>query len=244
MTVLRTRSRVATIRVHKEEDNAMKRSTFLCMFVAFALLGCANVEESAVPVQSVDGPGPPPAAAETFSVEFVTTKGNFTVEVHPEWAPVGAEHFRKLVEDGFYDNCAFFRAMAGFMVQFGISGEPAMNDKYEKSITDDPVRKSNKRGFVTYAKTSMPDSRSTQLFINLVNNANLDSDGFAPFGVVVGDGMKVVDSITTEYGNPQGDFQGRLKTYGQPVLDKMMPNVDYIKTARIVGASEVPAAGF
>ncbi len=228
----------------------MKR---ICLLVSFAAIaasvnGCANVEQSAPPVQSANDAVPAnDVSGDTFSVEFVTTKGNFTVVVHPDWAPVGAQHFRDLVEDGFYDNCAFFRVLDGFMAQFGISGEPAKNAKWNDEIMDDPVRKSNTRGYVTYAKTGAPNSRSTQLFINFGDNRNLDSQGFAPFGKVDAAGMKVVDALNKEYGEPPRPFQGQLTTQGQSVLDKLMPNVDYIKTARIVGEdnkTDIPSEGF
>lgn len=216
--------------------------------MAATLYGCANVESAAPPVQTVgESSDSTASSAETFAVEFVTTKGNFTVVVHPEWAPIGAQHFRDLVEDRFYDNCAFFRVMDGFMAQFGLSGEPAKNKKWEDSIMDDPVRMSNRRGYMTYAKTGLPNSRSTQLFINFGDNRQLDADGFAPFGKVDGAGMKVVDAINSEYGNPRDPlFQKKLTEQGQSVLDEVMPNVDYIKTARIVGedTSDIPAEGF
>lgn len=229
----------------------MKRTCLLISFAVMAavLHGCANVESSAPPVQSAGNSddSAAPMSSETFSVEFVTTKGNFTVVVHPDWAPLGAQHFRDLVEDGFYDNCAFFRVVDGFMAQFGISGEPAKNKKWEDSIMDDPVRKSNLRGYMTYAKTGAPNSRSTQLFISFKDNRFLDSQGFAPFGQIDDAGMKVVDSLNKEYGEPPGSFQGRLTMQGQSVLDEVMPNVDYIKTARIVGEenqTDIPAEGF
>ena len=130
------------------------------------------------------------------------------------------------------------------MVQFGVSGEKARNERWEASIKDDPVLKSNKRGYVTYAKTNSRNSRSTQVFINFGNNAGLDGQGFSPFGFVTGDGMKIVDSLNSEYGENAPDFQGRLKSYGQPVLDKLMPNIDYIQSAKIVGAADVPKEGF
>lgn len=204
-----------------------------CLMLATA--GCANVEQGEPPVQSAAAaPGEATGSTETFRVKFETTTGDFTIEVHPDWSPLGAAHFRELVEDGFYTDCAFFRAVPNFMVQFGISGDPVMNTKWEKSIMDDTVKQSNKRGYVTYAKTGQPNSRSTQVFINFKDNAGLDGQGFSPFGIVVDNGMEVVDSINQEYGEGPPDAQFRLKTQGNAYLKQAMPDLDYIKTATIV----------
>jgi peptidyl-prolyl cis-trans isomerase A (cyclophilin A) len=180
-------------------------------------------------------------APDTFQVKFDTTKGEFIVEVTRDWAPVGADHFYSLVKNGYYDNCRFFRVISGFMAQFGINGNPKINAALsEARIKDDPVKESNKRGFVTYAKTQAPNSRSTQLFINFRNNSPLDKDGFAPIGKVLGDGMKVVDSLYADYGegapNGNGPDQFRIQTQGNAYLEKSFPKLDYIKTATIVPA--------
>ena len=123
-----------------------------------------------------------------FKVKFETSTGDFIVEVHREWAPIGAERFYQLVKSGFYDECRFFRVVPGFMVQFGINGDPGVQRQWENNITDDPVVKSNTRGFVTFA-TSGPNSRTTQIFINFGDNESLDGQGFAPFGEVI-EGME------------------------------------------------------
>lgn len=167
-------------------------------------------------------------------VQFETTKGKVIAEVHKEWAPIGAVHFLELVEAGFYDEVAFFRAVPDFMVQFGISGDPELTTKLgEETIKDDPVVQSNKRGYMTYAKTSEPNSRSTQLFINFKDNSFLDSQGFAPFAIIK-NGMDVVDSINQEYGEPPADTQMRAKAEGNAYLKEALPNLDYIKSARIL----------
>lgn len=201
--------------------------------LTLALYGCANVEQSDPPVQSAAAE-PGGATAETYRVKFETTAGDFMIEVHPDWSPKGAAHFRELVKDGFYTDCAFFRVIPNFMVQFGISGEPSMNTKWEDSIMDDNVVQSNKRGYVTYAKTGAPNSRSTQVFINFGDNSSLDGQGFSPFGIVVDGGMDVVDKINGEYGETPPDAQFRLKSQGNAYLKKAMPNLDYIKKATIV----------
>src|SRR5579863_5273360 len=134
-------------------------------------------------------------APAAFKAKFTTTKGDFVVEVHRDWAPNGADRFYDLVKLGYFDDTRFFRAVDGFMVQFGINGDPAVNAKWQSAnITDDPVKQSNERGFMSFAQTNMPNSRSTQVFINYGNNARLDGMRFAPFAQVV-QGMDVVDSL-------------------------------------------------
>ena len=172
-----------------------------------------------------------------FRVRFETTKGPFVVEVTRAWAPRGADRFYNLVKAGYYDDVAFFRVIEGFMVQFGINGSPEVNGAWrEARIPDDPVTQSNRRGMVTYAMAG-PDTRTTQLFINLKNNASLDSQGFAPFGRVT-EGMSVVDSIYSGYGEgaPQGmgPDQGRAQYEGNAYLRGSFPRMDFVKTARVV----------
>lgn len=205
----------------------------LLLLVVISVSGCANVDEGDLPVQTAEGS---PVAAEngdSYKVLFETTKGNFTVEVFPEWAPNGAKHFRELVEDGYFTKCAFFRAVPNFMAQFGIAGDPEMSRKWNDPIPDDPVKASNKRGYLTFAQTQMPNSRSTQLFISFKDNTFLD-DKFPPIGRVIGDGMTVVDQINQEYGEPPRDAQSRLTIEGNAYLEAKMPNVDYINSATII----------
>ena len=176
-------------------------------------------------------------APDVFKAKFMTSKGDFTVTVHRLWAPVGADRFYNLVKIGFYDAERFFRVMDGFMCQWGINGDFAVNAKWhDANIADDPVTQSNKRGFVTFA-TSGKDSRTTQVFISAADNSNLDADGFAPFGTVT-DGMAVVDSLYKSYGDgpPQGSGpdQARLQSEGNDYLKNSFPKLDWIKGARIV----------
>ncbi len=166
-----------------------------------------------------------------FKAKFETSAGDFIVEVNREWAPRGAQRFYDLVSAGFYDECRFFRVVPNFMVQFGINGDPAIQGRWEREIPDDPVKKSNKRGFVTFAKTGRPNSRTTQIFINFVDNTNLDSDGFSPFGEVV-DGMQNVDAIYSAYG--ERPDQGEITFQGNAYLSKSFPNLDYVKKATII----------
>lgn len=122
----------------------------------------------------------------TYRVLFQTSKGAFVVEVHEDWAPLGAARFRELVEAGFYDDCRFFRVIEGFMAQIGMNGDPDVHARWgDNTIMDDPVVETNTRGRVTFAKTGLPNSRSCQIFINYGDNSRLDRDGFAPFGEVI-----------------------------------------------------------
>jgi peptidyl-prolyl cis-trans isomerase A (cyclophilin A) len=175
-------------------------------------------------------------APDLYRAKFETTKGVFVIEVTRAWAPAGADRFYNLVNNGYYDDCRFFRVISGFMVQFGINGDPNLNTDWRQSqIQDDPVKQSNKRGYVTFAKSSAPNSRTTQVFINFGDNGtNLDGMGFAPFGKVV-EGMKVVNSIYSGYGdNPD---QGRIQMEGNAYLEKSFSKLDYIKSAVIVEGS-------
>ena len=153
------------------------------------------------------------------------------------WAPRGADRFYNLVSAGYYDDVAFFRVIENFMVQFGIHGDPAVNQVWrEARIQDDPVSQSNKRGMVTYAMAG-PDTRTTQLFINFRDNSGLDGQGFSPFGRVV-EGMSVVDALYSGYGEgaPRGTGpeQGRAQMEGNAYLKASFPRMDFVKTARIV----------
>src|SRR5438132_11107232 len=139
-------------------------------------------------------------APDSFRVRFATAQGDFVLAVHRAWAPHGADRFYGLVRSGFYDGVRFFRVIRGFMAQFGIHGDTAVTVAWrQRVIPDDPVRRSNQRGLVTFA-TAGPGTRTTQIFINYRDNSRLDSDGFAPFAEGVG-GMQVVDGL---YGGAAG----------------------------------------
>ena len=169
-----------------------------------------------------------------FKAEFVTTKGNFVVEVHKDWAPMGADRFYNLVRGGYFTNAAFFRVVPNFMVQFGLNANPAVNAAWRNAnLRDDPVKQSNKRGYITFA-TAGPNTRTTQLFINFKDNGFLDSQGFAPFGEVV-EGMDVVDKINSQYGETPD--QGAITSQGDAYISKNFPAIDKIKSARILPAA-------
>lgn len=176
-------------------------------------------------------------APETFKVKFSTTKGDFTVEVTRAWAPLGADRFYNLVKNGYFTDVAFFRVISGFMMQFGIHGDPEVSAAWRPArIQDDPVKQSNARGYITYAMAG-PDTRTTQLFINFGDNSQLDSMGFSPFGKVT-EGMNVVDSIYAGYGEGaprgMGPDQGRVQLEGNKYLKAEFPRMDYIKSAALL----------
>lgn len=174
----------------------------------------------------------PETAPDVFKVKFECSHGDILIEVHKEWAPIGAQHFFELAKMGFYEEARFFRVVPNFMAQFGLNADPAMTQGIGgKSIKDDPVKQSNTPGMVTYAKTQLPNSRSTQLFINTGNNTFLDSQGFAPFAKVL-EGMDVVKAINAEYG--ERPDQMSIRTQGNKYLNEKFPNLDYIKKVTYV----------
>jgi peptidyl-prolyl cis-trans isomerase A (cyclophilin A) len=176
-------------------------------------------------------------APAVYKVKFDTSAGAFVIEVHRDWAPFGADRFYNLVKNGYYNECRFFRVVQGFMVQFGINGDPALNRVWSGArIGVDPVKQSNKRGYITYAMGGSPDTRTTQVFINFADNAGLDRQGFASFGQVVS-GMEIVDKLYAVYGegapNGKGPEQGRIQAEGNTYLKASFPKLDYVRTATI-----------
>lgn len=182
----------------------------------------------------------PDSVPEKFRVKFETSKGDVLIEVTRAWSPNGAARFYDAVKAGFYDECRFFRVVPGFMVQWGINGSPKVQSKWrDAEIKDDVVpakeRASNTRGFITFAKSGKPHSRTTQLFINYDDNARLDADGFTPFGKVI-EGMEVVDKIQSKY--RERPNQGAIQAEGNAYLNENFPDLDFIKKATIVEAKK------
>jgi peptidyl-prolyl cis-trans isomerase A (cyclophilin A) len=207
------------------------------VMLAPALLLCALTTPAASQQAGLANPAAlREQAPPVYKAKFDTSKGAFVIEVHRDWAPNGADRFYNLVKNGFYDNVRFFRVISGFMVQFGISGDPKLSAQWrEARIKDDPVKQSNRRGYVTYAMAG-PDTRTSQVFINFGDNGGLDSQGFPPFGRVIS-GMNVVDALNAEYGEgaPRGNGpdQGRIQTEGNAYLAKQFGRLDYVKKATI-----------
>jgi len=167
----------------------------------------------------------------TFKVKVESSAGDFTIEVHRDWAPIGAERFYQLVKAGYYDDCRYFRVMPGFMVQFGMNGDPAVQREWDRKIRDDAVTESNKRSYVTFAKQDIPNSRTTQIFINFDDNSFLDGDGFAPFGKVI-EGMENVDAIESKYG--ESPHQPRIESEGNVYLQQKFPDLDFVKKMSVL----------
>lgn len=177
-------------------------------------------------------------APDLFKVNFATTKGDFVVEVHRAWAPHGADRFYNLVKAGFFTDAAFFRYVPGFIVQFGIPADPRVARVwYSARIPDDPVKQGNTTGTVVFA-TAGPNTRTTQLFVNLNDNAGLDRQGFAAFGKVV-QGMNVVQKMYSGYA--EKPEQGRIQNEGKAYLEKNFPKLDSVKSATVISEEATPA---
>jgi peptidyl-prolyl cis-trans isomerase A (cyclophilin A) len=177
-------------------------------------------------------------APEVYRAKFATTQGDFVIEVTRAWAPQGADRFYNLVKNGFFTDASFFRVVPGFVVQFGVPAKPAIARAWaHANIKDDPVKQSNAAGYVTYAAASAPNTRNTQVFINLRDNSSLDGQGFAPFGRVV-EGLDVVSKFYGGYGDGppfgSGPDQEKLTNEGKAYVDKNFPKLDSIKSAVIV----------
>jgi peptidyl-prolyl cis-trans isomerase A (cyclophilin A) len=236
-------------------------STWCLLLIVLAVCGCGPDNSSLTNDPSVPTanalPDEAPSAAEadvpkgeTYYALFKTSEGDFIVAVHPGWAPQGAARFRELIEQKYYDDCRFFRVMAGFMAQVGMNGNPVTNAEWQdKTIPDDPVLVPNRRGTVTFAASGQPNSRTSQIFINYAENdgsrpdkPDLNSMGFSPFGEVI-EGMEVVDRLYSGYGDAasnggRGPEQDQLRERGNDYLTAEFPDLDYINTVRIYDTRE------
>lgn len=172
-------------------------------------------------------------APETYRARFETSKGPFIVEVTRAWAPNAADRFYNLVKNGFYDGTRFFRVLEGFMVQFGLNGNPEIQRPWQSAnLRDEPVVQSNLRGYMSFTMESMPNTRFTMVFINFKDNPRLDKDGFAPFGRVV-TGLEVVDKLHSGYGRENEPNQRRILREGNKYLQDEYPKLDFVKKATI-----------
>jgi peptidyl-prolyl cis-trans isomerase A (cyclophilin A) len=209
----------------------------LALAVLAAVAACGGSGKSAGPPDVLLHPAKLTAKApQIFEATFKTTKGDFTIEVHRSWARNGADRFYNLVKSGFYDGDTFFRVVPNFVVQFGISPDPEVSKQWRSAaIPDDIVTVHNERGGVTFAAAG-PNTRTTQVFINLGDNRALDNNGFAPFGAVT-HGMDVVTKLYAGYGDEPTPHQAEMQLQGKAWLEKTYPKLDSIKTARVTSES-------
>ena len=211
--------------------------------IALAFVGilAASCKKSDSPLANPTAAMTAERAPDTVRVRFETSKGPFVVEAYRAWAPNGVDRFYQLAKNGYFDGDRFFRVLSGFMAQFGVNGDPAVNDAWkERTIPDDPVAHTNERGVVTFAAKGTPNSRSTQLFINYRDNSNLDAIGFAPIGRVT-EGMAVVDSLYSGYGEgaPEGNGPDQLRAQAQGnAYLQSFPKLDYITKATLITAAK------
>jgi peptidyl-prolyl cis-trans isomerase A (cyclophilin A) len=213
----------------------MKHSgTILAIIIAIALAGAqpAAAQEALMDPASLTEQAP-----EVCRIKFETSEGDFVIEMKREWAPLGADRFYNMVINDYFTEARFFRVAPGFVVQFGLHADPEVNRVWrEATIKDEPVVGSNVKGAITFAKGG-PNSRTTQVYINLKDNTQLDRMGFSPFGKVV-EGMDVVERLFGGYGDapPRGDGpnQGRIVMEGNEYLKKSFPDLDFIKKATVL----------
>ncbi|MGH9628588.1 MAG: peptidylprolyl isomerase [Bryobacteraceae bacterium] len=220
----------------------MSCSRFLTVAAAvlagLAFQGCSR-EKTSETKEPPSKKSAPEETPEKFRVEFETTKGSFVVEAVRSWAPHGVDRFYELVTRGFFEDSALYRVLPKFVVQFGINKDPEVSKLWAQlKLRDDPVKESNKRGYLSYAKT-VPNSRTTQIFINMADNSRrLDSTGFAPFARVV-EGMEVVEKFFDLYGESatlggSGPDARKIEAMGNEYLKRNFPRLDYIKSAKLV----------
>jgi peptidyl-prolyl cis-trans isomerase A (cyclophilin A) len=170
--------------------------------------------------------------AQFHKVQFQLKNGNITLNINREWAPIGVDRFLELLKEKYYNNNGIFRVVPNFVVQFGINGDPKISGKWkEQTIKDDKVLKSNLRGWVSFAASPAPHTRTTKLFINLVNNTRLDALGFSPFGYFDEKDMKLVDEIYSGYG--QTPIQDLIYLRGNDYLRTSFPKLDYLYQVKL-----------
>jgi peptidyl-prolyl cis-trans isomerase A (cyclophilin A) len=204
-------------------------------FAAVACVVAASLGISAQTSRLMEPSQLTETAPDVYRARFDTSKGAFVIEVTRAWAPNGADRFYNLVKNGFYDGTRFFRVRPGFVVQWGLNGDPAVQSVWRRAnIQDEPRVKSNTRGFVTFAKESLPNTRSTQVFINYADNDYLDEEGFVPFGQVV-TGLQIAERLYAPPRDKEPD-QRRILSQGNEYLQKEFPQLDFVKKATIVPA--------
>src|SRR5262245_33168516 len=224
-------------RLYSKPESSMKNPSrtgmaTIAVVIAAALLAAqGNIEKLKDPAQLTE------RAPDTYSARFDTSQGVFVIAVERDWAPLAADRFYNLAKNGFYNGSRFFRVLDGFMAQFGLHADPDVQSAWRTAnLKDEPVVKSNTRGFVSFTRESSPNSRYTMIFINYKDNSYLDADGFAPFGQVVS-GMDVADRLYGGYGRQNVPDQRRIVREGNAYLLAEYPKLDFVKTATIENTS-------
>ena len=226
----------------------------LAVALAAVVFGVLSFESCVPPAARGTTANPAVAVPDSFIVAFNTSRGRFDAMVHTDWAPTGADRFYQLVNDRYFDGVRFFRVVKNFVAQFGISGNPALNAAWRvRRMADEPVRHSNSRGTIAYARGG-PGTRTVQVYINLRDNPRLDTlsgFGFPPIAEVIS-GMAVVDSLYSGYGEGapasgarpgrSGPSQDSIEVLGNRYLDRGWPKLDYIKSARVIREWRTSAA--
>lgn len=223
------------------KPSAIPLAVVLALLPLTACTGSSEGGEEEAPVQRSPLLRPDDfdeTAPDEYRVTLETSEGDVVIQVHRDWAPLGADRFYNLAKAGFYDDSRIYRVVPGFMAQFGLNADPYVNQAWKNEyIVDDPVVESNTRGRVAFAKGGV-HTRTTEVFISYKDNSSLDDEGFAPFGEVV-DGMDVVDSFYAEYGDgpPRGDgpYQAMAQARGNEYLDAEFPEL-----TRIVDVTVTP----
>ena len=220
----------------------MKRIRIAQLALVVGVAACDKAAPPPSDTATATPPAPAPAvtpaadqAPATFRVRLETSKGPIVIEAHRDWSPNGVDRFYQLVQEGYYDDVRFFRVVPPFVVQFGMHGDPTRNAQWaSRGLIDEPVKQPNRRGTVTYAKSGAPNSRTTQLFINLQDNSGmLDQQGFAPFGEVV-EGMSVLERLYSGYADEPTGRQTEIAAEGNAYLNRTFPKLDFIRTAKVV----------
>jgi cyclophilin family peptidyl-prolyl cis-trans isomerase len=207
-----------------------------CITLLFAVLALQSSDRSRL-LNPADSFFAEPAEPIT-RIRFDTTAGVFMMEVHRAWAPRGADRFVNLVRARFYNGATIFRIRPGTWAQFGIPADPAVAKAWRsQTFPDDPFRETNTRGTVAFA-FAVPDGRTTQVFINLRDNAAThDKEPFVPFGRVT-EGLDVADRFFAEYGEGLGGIRAGKQdpafAEGNAFFDRVYPKLDRIRTASIV----------
>lgn len=218
------------------------RACMLTLVAAAASLAACVPQAPSVAPEPAVPPFTPGVLPDSFVARLATTKGEVDVMVRRDWSPNGADRFYELVATGYYDGARFFRTIRGFVSQFGLAADTAVTARWRtRSIADDSVTHSNRRGTLVYAAGG-PNTRTTQMFVNLRDNPRLDAMGFSPIGEVIR-GLDAIDSLYTGYGDgATAPSQERITREGEPYLAANFPLLDRIQTASVARAWFPPTA--